>query len=158
MNPEAVSDATWSDTYILQADRNGPGPSTALASLTATQFQPTSDLVAADGLGDNWVICGANAFVMVIPRDEASTTFLLKQNKSKSLVSADIYVGSYHVRGKVWSPDKPESGLSFLRYYSRFVVQDATIDCSVPGARLHGLEAPFVVVRTHLLQCAAVRV
>jgi hypothetical protein len=153
---EAVSDGTWSDSYVLQADRTGSGSCTALVSLTVTQFQPTSNLITADTIATNWTVCGANAFVAVIPRDEASTTFVSKQNKFKSLISADVFVGSYRFHGKVWSPEKPESGLSFLRYYSRFVMQDVVIDCQLPGAKLQGFQAAYAVIRTHLFQCARV--
>jgi hypothetical protein len=124
--------------------------------LTETQFQPTGNLVTTDDLGTDWAINVHNS-IAFIPRDEASTTYLVKQNKFKNLIAADMVIGSYLIRGKVWSPDKPDAGLKLLKKYLRVVMQDVTIDCQLPGATLHGLEAPYAVLGTRFFQCATIR-
>ena len=95
-----------------------------------------------------------NTFVAIIPRDEASTAFVAKNNTSKNLIPADIYVGPYIIHGTILSPD---NSFSILRYYFNFGVRDAVIDCQLPDTKLQGLKAPFVMVRTHLLQGIAMR-
>jgi hypothetical protein len=140
--------------YIFEAVNNSSQPSTVILHLTSARVQPTNTLAAPSVATNNWFISGPNAFVVAIPRDEASTKHLLKNNKFKNLVPADVYVGPYCVSGKVWSP---ESSLGFLSLSARFVMQDVHIDGLLPGAKLHGLEAPYACVRTHLLQCATVR-
>jgi hypothetical protein len=157
MDPQAGSDRNWADTYIFEASAGGPAYCTASVFFAEASLKATSTLVAPYDSATDMSLFGATAFVAAIPRDEASTAYLVKSNKYKSLISADIFVGSYLIHGKIWSPNKPESGLSFIKTYSRFVVQDARIDCLIPGAKMQGLEAPFAVVRTHLLQYATVR-
>jgi len=61
----------------------------------------------------------------------------------------NIYVGPYYIHGTVISPDKL---LGNLRYYFNFAVRDAEIECLEAGAKFQGLKAPYVIVRTHLLQ------
>jgi hypothetical protein len=153
-----ISNVTWTDPYsIFQSYKYmGYVPSAPLVSLAETQFQPAGDLVTTDDLGTDWVI-NSDRSIAFIPRDEASTTYLLKHNKFKSLITADMYIGSYLIRGKVWSPDKPDSGLGFFSKWSRLVIQDVTIDHQLPGAKLHGLEAPYAVLCTHFFQCVTIQ-
>jgi hypothetical protein len=143
--------------YIFESVTSTSQPCTAVVNLTSARVQPVNNLTAPIEPATNWFISGANAFVVAIPRDEASTSYLVKHNRYKSLIPGDVYVGPYCISGKVWSPDRPELGLGFLCFYARFVMQDIRINGLLPGSTLHGLEAPFAVVRTHLLQCATVR-
>lgn len=142
--------------YALTAAESSSQPSSCRVHLTGASVQATGNLATPAGAIADWDFFGASAFVLIIPRDEASTTFLVKQNKFKSLIPADIYLGSYRISGKVWSSRKPEEGLDFLRNANRFLMQDARIDNLLPGAKMQTLEAPFAVARTHLLQCAVV--
>jgi hypothetical protein len=153
-----ITEVTWTDPYILKAYEHNYiyDSSVDLVFLTETQFQPTGNLVTTDDLGTDWAINVHNS-IAFIPRDEASTTYLVKQNKFKNLIAADMVIGSYLIRGKVWSPDKPDAGLKLLKKYLRVVMQDVTIDCQLPGVKLHGLEAPYAVLYTSLLQCATIR-
>jgi hypothetical protein len=157
IDSEPVSEGNWSDTSILEAASSGSQPCTACATLTTAKIQAASNIQLPDNPGMDWVVIGATGFLAVIPNDEATTTYLVKQNKNNCLLLADVYVGPYVFHGKVWSPNKIESGLSFLRYASRFVMQDVTIDCLLPGAILQGYGAAYAVVRTHLLQTATIR-
>ncbi len=153
-----ISDVTWTDPYILKAyDHNYISDDFVdLVSLTETKVQPTGNLESTDALGTDWVI-NANNSIAFIPRDEASTTYLVKQNKFKSLITADMYIGSYLIHGKVWSPDKPDLGLKFLRKRLRLIIQDVTIVCQLPRTTLHGLEAPYAVLYTCFFKYATIR-
>jgi hypothetical protein len=153
-----ITDVAWSDPYIFKTYEHNYiyESSVDLVYLTETQFQRTNNVVATDDIGTDCVINIHNS-IAFIPRDEASTTYLLKQNKFKNMFTADMYIGSYLIRGKVWSPDKPDSGLKTLKKYLRLVVQDVTIDCQLPGAKLRGLEAQYAVLCTRYFQCATIR-
>jgi len=148
----------WTDPYILKTYAHNyiSDDIVDLVYLTETQFQPTGSLGTTGDLGTDCVI-NANNSIAFIPRDEASTAYLVKQNKYKSLVSADMVIGPYLVHGKVWSPDKPDSGIKFLTKLLRLVIQDVTIDCQLPGTKLHRLEAPYAVLYTCFFKCATIR-
>lgn len=153
-----ITEVTRTDPYILKAYEHNYiyDSGVDLVFLTETQFQPTGNLVTTGDLRTEWVINVHNA-IAFIPRDEASTTYLVKQNKYTSLITADMYIGSYLIHGKVWNPDKPDPGLKLFKKYFRLVIQDVTIDCQLPGAKLHGLEAPYAVMCTRFFQCATIR-
>jgi hypothetical protein len=157
IDPEGGSDRTFSDVYIFQADMAGSGPCTSSVYMAEARFQPAGNLVPPAAASTGWYLSGFNPFLAVMPRDDLSKTFLEKHNKYKSLIPGDLYVGNYLIRGTVWSPSKPDDSLGFMRMYSKVVVQDVTIDCLLPGSTLKGLQAPYAVVRTHLLQCAMPR-
>lgn len=155
---DPITDVTRSDPYIFKAYEHNYiyEPGVDLVFLTETQFQDTGNLVTTDDLGTDWVINIQNS-IAFIPRDEASTTYLVKQNKFTSLITADMVIGSYRIRGKLWNPDKPDLALKLLKKYFRLVIQDVTIDCQIQGAKLHGLEAPYAVLCTRFFQCATIR-
>jgi hypothetical protein len=155
---DPITDATWTDPYILKAyEHNYIYESTVdLVYLTETKFQPTGNLAATDNIGTDCVINILNS-IAFIPRDEASTAYLVKQNKFKSMFSADMYIGSYLIRGKVWNPDKPDSELKTIKKYLRLVMQDVTIDCQLPGAKLRGLKTQYAVLCTRYFQWATIQ-
>ena len=45
----------------------------------------------------------------------------------------------------------PDKDLDILSGYGTFAMQNVTIDCLAPGARLKGLTAPYVVLYTQLV-------
>jgi hypothetical protein len=87
----------------------------------------------------------AESIVAVIPRDEASTAYVLKNNASlfKSPIPAEVRVGSYLLRGEVLSPDNL---LNVFESYFRFAIRNAEISCLLPGSQLGELRAPYVLV------------
>ena len=109
---DPITDVKWTDPYILKAYEHNYiyDSSVDLVFLTETQFQPAGNLQTTDDLGTDRVINVQNS-IAFIPRDEASTTYLERHNKFNSLINADMYIGSYLIRGKIWNPDKPNSGL-----------------------------------------------
>ena len=113
--------------------------------VTSARIQPTGILALPGPAPVPWVLVESINLVAVIPRDEASTTFVLKNsaNYSKYSIPAELYVGSYLIRGKVLSPEKM---LMIFEIYSTFIVQDAEISCRLPGAQLPELTAPYVLV------------
>jgi hypothetical protein len=153
-----ITDNNWTDPYILKAYEHNYiyYSSIDLVFLTETKFQPTGNAVPAADLGTDWIVNVHNS-IAFIPRDDASTAYLEKQNKFKSLINVDMNIGSYLIRGKVCSPDKPGTGLKLLTKFYRIVMQDVTIDCQLPGSTLHRLEAPYAVLCTRYFQHATVR-
>jgi hypothetical protein len=151
-------DSDASDRYYsLTAADTTSSPSSCVMHLTQAAFRPATNLVPIDPSPTEWFSFGWNAFLVALPWDQSSVNYLVKENSYKFLVPADLYVGNYLIQGKVWSRDRSEKDLSHLGFAHRFIVQDVTIDCLLPGSQLHGFKAPFAVVRTHLLQCATVR-
>ena len=115
------------------------------------RFQPTGYgyLATPVGSADDW-LGFPYAVVAVIPRDDDTKKYVVKHNKCKSLVQAEIVIGPYVIHAKVWSTAK--YGLETVAENTGFVVQEAILECHLPGAKLPGLEAPLMVVRTPLLQ------
>jgi len=128
-----------------------------IKQLISARFQPTHNLALPAGSADAWYVYGDHVVVAVIPRDEASTAFAVKNSKFKSTFLADIYLGAYVIHGTVLSPIPEEYGLNALREYSNFAVKDAQVECHFPGANLPVLSAPFMLVGTHHVQGATLR-
>ncbi len=126
--------------------------------LTDVRLQPSGNLTTPSVSVNNWTTSVAKTVVAVIPCDQPSQAFVVdKHKKFKSFIPTDIYVGPYVIHGTVVSPEKPEQGLSFLSYYINFLVKDARIECQLPGAKLQGLEAPFILVRSFMLHGVTMR-
>jgi hypothetical protein len=123
----------------------------AMATLTLTQarMQPTGGLNATMPTAAKWSLPSTGMFVACIPRDEGGTAYALKRNSSsKHPIAGVVFVGPYAIRGTILSPD---AGVDILAGYLTFAMQQVVIDCLAPGARLTGLAAPYVLVRSLLL-------
>ena len=121
----------------------------ATLNLTQARFQPTGGLNVTMPTAAKWTLPSTGLFVACIPRDEASTAYALKHNSSsRNPISAVVFVGPYAIRGTILSPDK---NLDILGGYQAFAMEQAVIDCLVPGSRLTGLAAPYLLVRSLLL-------
>lgn len=125
---------------LIQA-RGGP----VNMHVTSARFQPTGHLTPPEPASAPWALVYAESLVAVIPRDEASTAYVLKNNADlfKYPIAAEVRAGAYVIRGNVLSPDKM---LNVFESYVRFAVQDAEISCRLSGAQLVGLKAPYVLV------------
>ena len=123
----------------------GSAPFAAL-ELTQAALQPAGALAIAPGPAAKFSLPYSSAVVAVIPRDAAGSAYALKHNSgSRHPIPANVYADPYLLRGTILSPDKE---LSILAGYLSFAMQSVVIDSLEPGARLHGLEAPYVIVRT----------
>ena len=112
--------------------------------LTSARFQPATTLAVPARPPVPQVLIHGDELVALIPRDEAGTTEDMKNNAPfKYPVPAEVYVGPYVIRGQVLSMDK---NLRVFATYVGFVVQDAVVDCLLPGAQLTGLKAPYLLV------------
>jgi hypothetical protein len=123
----------------------------AMSTLTLTQarIQATGALSVTMPAAAKWILPSTATFVACIPRDEASTAYAVKQNSSsKHAIAGVVFVGPYAIRGTILSPN---ANLDILSGYGTFAMQQAVIDGLAPGARLTGLAAPYVLVRTMLL-------
>jgi hypothetical protein len=123
----------------------------AMATLTLTEasFQPTAAQNIRPTQAAKWVLPSAAQFVAILPRDEGSLAYCADRNSSsKHPIPAVVFSGPYAFSGTVMSPD---NDLDILAGYVTFAMQNVTIDCLAPGARLKGLTAPYAVLRTLLV-------
>lgn len=123
----------------------------AMATLTLTDasFQPTAAQNMAPTQAAKWVLPSTAQFVATLPRDEGSLAYCAKTNgNSKHPIPAVVFSASYALSGTIMCPDKD---LDILSGYGTFAMQNVTIDCLAPGARLKGLTAPYVVLMTRLV-------
>lgn len=149
--------------YLVEGQTDGDDPTgpwfvtvqakdLAMATLTLSPFtlQPTAGVGGPQRPASHWVLPSTAEFVAVIPRDPGSTAYALKhRGPHGASIPAEVLVGQYALRGGVLSPD---SDLDILSGYQTFGMQDVVIDCLAPGARLTNFAAPYLVVRTLLLQ------
>ncbi len=124
-------------------------------TLTSVRFEPTASLTPPAATAANWYLPEKSPVVAAIPRDESILAYTRKiYRDDKYPLPAELYVGPYLIQGIVLrslEDTDPISLMSDLEEYA--VVQDAVIDCLLPGARLKRLSAPLAVVSTgHLLQ------
>jgi len=121
----------------------------ATLNLTDASFQPTAAQNLLPAQAAKWVLPSTALFVALIPRDEGSRAYCAQHNgSSKHPIPAVVFTSTYALRGTVLCPD---SYLDILSVFATFAMQDVTIDCLAPGARLKGLTAPYVIVRTLLV-------
>jgi hypothetical protein len=149
--------------YLVEGSTDGDDPTgpwfvtvqaedLAMATLTLTQpnFQPTAGVSGTLRPASKWVLPSTAEFVAVIPRDPGSTAYALKhRGPHGATLAAEVLVGQFAIRGTLLSPD---NDLDILAGYQTFGMQDVVIDCLAPGARLTNFAAPYLVVRTLLLQ------
>jgi len=124
----------------------------AMATLTLTDasFEPTAGQNVPEMRAAKWVLPSTGQFVGVLPRDEASLAYCASRNgNSKHAVpGAVVFAGPYAIRGTVLSPD---NDLDILSGYLTFAMRDVMIDSVAAGAKLKGLAAPYIVLRSLLV-------
>jgi hypothetical protein len=88
--------------------------------------------------------------VGVLPRDAGSLAYCADRNSGSkhAIPGAVVFSGPYAIRGTVLSPDKD---LDILSGYLTFAMRDVVIDSLAPAARLKGLAAPYIVLRSLLV-------
>jgi hypothetical protein len=125
----------------------------AMATLTLTDasIEPSAGQNVPETRAAKWVLPSTAPFVGVLPRDEGSLAYCADRNSGSKHLFAGVvaFVGPYAIRGALLSPD---ASLDILGGYQTFAMQNVVIDNLAPGARLKGLAAPYIVVRTLLLQ------
>ena len=125
----------------------------AMATLTLTEasFDPTAGHTVPETRAAKWVLPSTALFVGMLPRDDGSMAYCASRNSGSKhpIPDAVALVGGYAIRGTVLSPG---DDLDILSGYLTFAMQNVVIDSLAPGARLKGLTAPYIVLRTLLLQ------
>jgi hypothetical protein len=115
--------------------------------LASVQFQPAGNLVALMHAVVPWTLVNSESLVGIIPRDAASTACAMQNNTFfKHSFHAEVYIGPYVLRGTVLAFD---NSVRILPMYPGFPMQDVEINCLLPGSKLVGLKAPYMVVQTH---------
>jgi hypothetical protein len=95
--------------------------------LVNVRFQPTGNLLGPAPDSAPWTIVYGEQLVALIPCDEASLANAMQINNGfKVATRAEVFVGSYVIRGTVLSYDA--NGRVFQSFRS-FPVQDAEISC-----------------------------
>lgn len=122
----------------------------SLAVLSA-QLQPSGNLDVPVRAPIPWVLVYGDEMVALIPRDEAGNNAAIQTNGSyfKIPIPAEVFVGHYRIRGKVMASDP---SLRVFTINMGFPVQDAEIDCLLPGAPLKGLKVPYLLVMSRQKQ------
>jgi hypothetical protein len=118
--------------------------------LAPARLQPVGSLAVPVQEVSGCAIPVYSALVAIIPRDAASTAYLLREMQGLTLyaIPAALYVGPYVIRGTVLSEARTVADMAMGTI---FVVQDAEIDCLMPGAQLRGLRVPHAVVHSLLV-------
>jgi hypothetical protein len=115
--------------------------------LYSARFRPSGNLVAPARPNVPSALIFGVQLIAIIPRDEPSTAAARKKNSDlKYPVPAEAYIGPYLFRGTLLCPNK---NVNSVAIYHGFTMQDAQIDCLLPGAQLVGLTAPYVVIRNN---------
>ncbi len=115
--------------------------------LASAQFQPAGNLTAPMHAAVPWTMVYSESLVAIIPRDAASTACAMQNNGFfKHPFQGEVYIGPYVMRGKVLASD---NSVRLLPMYPGFPMQDVEINCLLPGSKLVGLTAPYIVVVSH---------
>ena len=113
--------------------------------ISSARIQPTGNLATPDALAAQWTVAYGDTVVAVIPRDQASLDYAVKSNADwKNPLPAEVYAGHYLIRGAVLSPGN--NLRAFAAYTAGIAIQQAQITSLVPGARLSGLSAPYLLL------------
>ncbi len=114
-------------------------------ALASARIQPTGNLAVPEALSAPWTVIYGETLVAIIPRDQASLDHVTKANADyKYAQLAEVYAGPYLLRGTLLSAGADVR--TFAAYTTGFAMQSATISSLLPGARLSGLAAPYVMV------------
>ncbi len=114
-------------------------------ALSSARLQPTGNLGLPDSLTAPWAVAYGNTLVVVIPRDRPSLDYAMQQNSDwKNPQPAEVYAGHYLLRGTLLSPAADVRTLA--AFTTGFAMQQVQISSLLPGSRLSGLTAPYVLV------------
>ena len=112
--------------------------------LANVHFQATGSLPGPARDSAPWTLVYGEQLVALVPCDEASLVNAVQLNNGyKVATQAEVYAGSYVIRGTVLSYD---ANGSVFQSFRSFPVQDAEVICRLPGAQWTGLKAPYLVV------------
>jgi hypothetical protein len=120
-------------------------PDISSIPVSSARMQPTGNVGLPDALTAPWAVAYADTLVAIIPRDQASLDFALKTNADwKAQLPAEVYVSHYLIRGTLLNPsDNPRA---FVAFTAGLAIQQAQITSLLPGARLSGLSAPYLLL------------
>jgi hypothetical protein len=114
--------------------------------LTNVEIQPTGVLSLPEQSYAEWGMTDFDQVIAVIPRDEASLQAAQKAfQEYRYPLRAEIYAGPYRLRGKILSDSTIPRRSPFLMNQIVPLVE-AEIDNRLPGARLSGLRADWMLL------------
>ncbi len=115
--------------------------------LASVQFQPAGNLIAPMHVVVPWTLVNSESLIAIIPRDAASMACAMQNNGIfNQSFQGEVYIGPYVLRGKILTID---NSVRILAMYAAFPMQDVEINCLLPGSKLVGLKAPYLMVLTH---------
>lgn len=120
-----------------------------VVTFTDARVKPTGDLNISELYVPSWTVEHRGNLVAVVPGDEDSLQAMFKYNASKAVsYRVSFYIGPYHVRATV---TQPSPTLSF-ETYAFMAAKDVEIDCLLPGSKLVGFKAPWMVINREIAQ------
>ena len=115
---------------------------------TEVQVQPTGNLTMPLQSLPEWTLASGINVVAIIPNDEACRQAAQRVfNNALHPLKAVIYAGPYRIRCTFLSSAANGFNAPYLiTEWGLFPVLDAVIDSQLPGARLTGLQAPWLLL------------
>jgi hypothetical protein len=135
--------------YFLRpwADMDGKIGLAATMHLTSAESRPTRRPGEASRFAE-WLSL-SQQIVAVIPRDELSIQHVARNVGSKHVTAGEIFAGPYRVAGTLHLSDRK---LSALRFQFNVAVADAEISWLMADGSGQTIQAPWALIRTHLIQ------
>lgn len=124
------------------------------ASMTWTEVQvmPTGNLSMPVQSYPMWQLMSYANVVAFIPNDDASKEAFQNAFKNyKHPFSADVYTGPYRFRGSFLSQNANRLTSPLAAENSLFPLQDARIESLLPGAKLTGMQAAWLLLNAYML-------
>jgi hypothetical protein len=120
-------------------------------TLTGVTMRAARGAAAPEPLGSTWAIGEEyGGLVAVAPTDEAGHEALAEYaDTGKHELRADVFTGSYRVRGTLLAPDDDPKVLGNL---GRLMVREPEIECLAPGATLGTWRPPSALLFMSQLQ------
>jgi hypothetical protein len=117
------------------------------------KVQPTGNLTSPVQYFTKLTLGACANLVAIIPNDDACRQAAKKAfQKYQHPVSATVYAGPYHIRGTALTHTTDQIRL-FGHDGGLLPFQNAEIESQLPGARLTGLKAPWLLLNGGMIHC-----
>jgi hypothetical protein len=125
----------------------------AVSWLASPRFTPVTTGAGPVPAVVNYRLPDTGNFAAMMPFDDARLAAMRKNGSSQKYpFGAALDVGPYAIRGQLLRPYQKPDDLGLLAGHLSLVVLNTEIEYRLPGAKFTGLRAPWMLVRTHLLQ------
>jgi hypothetical protein len=120
---------------------------------TGVQVQPTGNLTTPLQSLPEWTLASGLNVVTIIPNDDACRQAAQRVfNNAQHPLKVVIYAGPYRIRCTFLSSDVTGfNAPNLITEWGLFLILEAEIDSQVPGARLTGLQVPWLLLNGGLV-------